>query len=91
MHNKKVVAAIDNIIIEKDVTIPQARSLGHGYRFPFDTMEVGDSFVMPREMMKMLRGVATTANKRMKVQGKKFSVRAVVENSIDVVRCWRIS
>jgi hypothetical protein len=68
------------IPIDKDIKMPGSR---HG--FPFDGMQVGDSFLVPP---KISRAVVSAAMQRAAEKLKaKFSLRAVGNGD---VRCWRI-
>ena len=73
------------IKVEKGLPIPEDVR-GTGY--PFDEMKVGDSFAMPARRKTSVRGAIFT-RKRAGQPGK-FITRAVVENGVDMVRCWRV-
>jgi hypothetical protein len=70
--------------IEKGVPIPPRRGGGESI-YPFDAMEVGDSFLVPNgtKSTKALHSAAQTAKKRL---GRSFAVRAVANGT----RVWRI-
>lgn len=68
------------IKIEKGVPLIPKRFESHVY--PFREMEIGDSFQLPAEEARRLRGAANVFSKRHKV---KFSVRMVSGG----VRVWR--
>jgi hypothetical protein len=74
------------ILIEKGLPIPDDVRLGN---YPLAEMKVGDSFALVR---KRRAGVSSAVTKYQKTSGLKsrFTVRAVVENGIDMVRVWRI-
>lgn len=63
--------------IEKNVPLPR--------RFPFDDMQVGDSFAIPSEVHRTTVSVA--ANRYGAKHGVKFTVRLMPNRSY---RCWRI-
>lgn len=71
------------IVIEKGVPLPQKQQ--HKKRksiYPFDEMEVGDSFLI-QENDKKVRASACVYAKR---TGKKFSIR----KTGTAHRCWRL-
>jgi hypothetical protein len=79
--------------IDKDLPIPKITT-GRPRIYPFPTMEVGDSFVVPitNEMesgqdksSRLLRSAASAYSRR---YGSKFSVQ--FQRSNKVTRCWRI-
>ena len=80
--------------IQKHIPIPESRGrpgIANGY--PFDSMEVGDSFAVqvdPGKTMasvqKHVRSVACSPNHRKK---HKYVTRSLVENERVVVRIWR--
>lgn len=76
------------IIIEKNVALPPRRnplSTGRPRIYPFDIMDVGDSFAVP---MKKKNAVATTANRYGKNNNMKFTTR-VMDNG--TIRVWRVA
>jgi len=62
--------------IEKKIPLPR--------KYPFDEMEVGDSFELPTNWKRTT--VAVAALRYGKVTGTKFSIRKTPEG----FRCWRI-
>lgn len=82
--------------IEKDVPLPQGA--GRGWRkYPFCDMEVGDSFLVPRDEVK-LRSVGsngrlgaatiyTAASQYGRRLGRRFTARKLPDGS---VRVWRV-
>lgn len=62
--------------VEKGIPIPA--------RYPFNQMEVGDSFVVPMEITRY--AVSTAAHRYGKKHGIKFTVRRMTDKTI---RCWR--
>jgi hypothetical protein len=63
--------------IEKGIEMPK--------RYPYDDMEVGDSFVVPDEVTRT--SISASAYIYGKRYGKKFSVR---KDATKVLRVWRI-
>lgn len=68
------------IKIDKDVPVPPFK---RALKYPFDKMEVGDSFMVKGVKRENL---AVTAAKYGKKSGKAFLVRDIEGG----VRCWRI-
>lgn len=67
--------------IEKGIPIPNVNKNGRKKKYPWDTMEIGDSFVMPRPS-----GVGI---KQADVRyGRKFTARKIDATS---ARVWRIA
>jgi len=74
-----------SIEIEKGIPIP-VQSVGGRYaKYPWDTMEVGDSFFVPG--ITTVRFSMTSLTKRLKP--KKFTARTMVKDSQNGVRVWR--
>lgn len=69
------------IVIEKNVPIPTIRAKT---KYPFDKMNVGDSFVINK---KTNAASVTVAYWKKKLPGTDYTVRAIDENSS---RVWRI-
>ena len=65
--------------IDKNIPIPAAKS-----KYPFREMEVGDSFLCPKESGKNIYSAAGQANARIK--GRRFIVR----KTDDGYRVWRV-
>lgn len=80
--------------IQKGIPIPESRGrpcLDHGY--PFDSMDVGDSFAVPVDpgttraaVQKHVMSVACGPKHR---KNQKYVTRSVVEDGRVVVRVWR--
>ena len=80
--------------IQKHIPIPESRGrtrMENGY--PFDSMEIGDSFAVPVDpgkivasVQKHVRSAACSPNHRKK---HKYVTRALVEDGREVVRIWR--
>jgi hypothetical protein len=62
--------------VEKGIPIPA--------RFPFEQMQVGDSFVVPMEITRY--AVSVAAHRYGKKHGVKFTVRKYKDGTY---RCWR--
>lgn len=76
------------IVIEKNIPLPSPRnllSMGRPRIYPFNVMEVGDSFAIP---LKKKNAVAATANRYGKNNNMKFATR-LMDNGM--VRVWRIA
>ena len=72
------------IKIDKGKPIPS-----HGaavQKYPWDDMEIGDSFFLPGVTRNTLSSAAASAERR---QGRKYSVRTLTEGCVKGVRCWR--
>ncbi|WP_094796978.1 hypothetical protein [Bordetella genomosp. 7] len=65
--------------IEKNVPMSHGNAI-----YPFEKMDVGDSFVVPASFVAKVRAAASFHGKR---HGRKFSVRHVGD---DQCRCWRV-
>jgi len=81
------------IKIDKGIPISEkAFRTGKAPIYPFRFMKVGDSFFVPlkgRKLRKLTASILGSARSR-RIEGKKFSVRSVVVDSIEGLRCWRI-
>jgi len=75
--------------IEQDVPTPAGRS-----KYPFQEMEVGDSFFVPLEdetlAKRRAQSVRAQAGRFGKINGVKFSIRTLDEDGQVGVRCWRV-
>ena len=71
--------------IEKGIPMI-AKATGRATKFPFNKMEVGDSFLVLRDQIKSEGAFRVSARSYGVHHNKKFSVRKV-ENGF---RCWRI-
>ena len=76
----KTIKEIESYKIDKNVPMPGVGSLGI---YPWDKMEVGDSFLVKGKNAASVRTVVWFAGKQ---HGRKFSTRTVD----DGVRVWRI-
>ncbi len=68
-----------NITVEKDIPMPPKSMSGRASKYPWDDMEVGDSFLVAES------NSAPVPPSRLTEQGKKFSSRAVKKG----FRVWR--
>lgn len=78
--------------IDKGIAIPVATRGARGVVYPFDTMEVSDSFFVAATEAKptpakSLASTVSSASKR--YAPKKFTIRAVTENNVKGARIWR--
>jgi hypothetical protein len=71
--------------IEDNVPVPKVHQPGRPSKYPFDTMEIGQSF--------FARGISCRAvgNAGRHKKPKRFRCRSVIENGIRGTRCWRIA
>lgn len=85
------------ITVDKDVPVPRERNhYGRGPRssiYPFDQMEVGDSFRVSTSQIRSTRGVRALMNSirvaAARVLGPgNYTVR---REGYDAARCWRIN
>lgn len=75
------------IDIDKGVPMPETR--GRPVRYPFESMEVGDSFFCSGGTMRTTRTRTSEASRRL--APKRFSARAVEENGVKGIRVWRVA
>jgi hypothetical protein len=69
---------MSQISIDKKVPLPR--------RFPFEHMQVGDSFAVPHDVKRPAINVAAMRYGRK--HGMKFTVRLTPDRSL---RCWRVA
>lgn len=69
--------------IEKGIEIP--KSVNGANKYPFNTMEIGDSFSFPYSEKTKVTPAASYAGT---LDDKKFSIRKISETE---GRCWRIA
>ena len=72
----------DEIKIDRDIPMPDNIGRGGISRYPWDTMEIGESFVIEIKIASFRR-LATHAGPR---HGRKFATRKMPDGSY---RCWR--
>lgn len=68
--------------IEKDIPLPEPR--GARTKYPFEEMEIGDSFLFDKKQVNLIHFAKSQYGRR---NNKKFSVRRI---NNDEYRCWRI-
>ena len=66
--------------VDKEIPIPKPAT-GNKAKYPWETMEIGDSFL---SVTRTMRSIASSAGKR---YGKKFVVRKCPEG----FRIWRVA
>jgi hypothetical protein len=66
---------------------PRNRVHGGFYKYPWDQMEIGDSFFVPNKAINIFAGQACNRAKR---HGGKYTCRSVVENGVAGTRVWRV-
>lgn len=72
--------------VQKDVVVPKAR----WHKYPFATMEVGDSFVLAgSDDIEVSRVRASSCYYGIRHPPRKFSVR-LADPETKVYRCWRV-
>lgn len=73
--------------VRTDVPIPVTVREGFSRpsKYPFATMDVGQMFFVP-DAKKSFSSLASAAGKRL---GRKFTTRAVTDNGVPGVGCWR--
>jgi len=81
--------------IEKNVALPPMPQ-GREAKYPWDALEpvkrtkegslIGDAFTIPDGKS----SVVSSANKRYKPQGKKFTARRMQEGGKEVLKVWRV-
>jgi hypothetical protein len=86
---------MDKFKIEKNVTVPPLPQ-GREAKYPWEELEpvkkakdgtmVGPAFTIPGGKA----SVVSSANKRYKEQGKKFTARRMLEGGKEVLKVWRV-
>lgn len=70
--------------LSKDYAIPAlCKKPGRPAKYPLRTMEVGDSFLVPIDVVESVRSAANNVSTRTRA---KFTVRRLEDGT---VRCWR--
>ena len=77
--DRGVEMAIQEIELERGIDMPHARVV---YSYPYDEMDVGDSFVVPVSA----RAKVLNANYR---AGRRLGLRFMAKTEGDVIRVWR--
>lgn len=83
------------IEIDKGVPIPE-KIQGPRLRYPFNYMEVGDSFFVPlngRKAANVMSSISGSARsgRAASAGGRRFTSRRVTENGVPGIRCWRFA
>jgi len=74
--------------IEKGIPVPASRQFGTATKYPFRSMDVGDSFAVPVNGDKKTQvRVAVSA----RIAGKRVNKQFVTRRSGEVVRVWRVA
>jgi len=73
--------------IDKNVPIPEGRWGKRRKKYPFDEMEVGDSFFIHGGKQESITSIMRHWREKL---GHKYTTRSVVENGVKGVRVWRI-
>jgi len=76
---------MNSFTVEDGVTIPDKRQPGRPSKYPFDTMEIGQSFFAPGIKDRKVGNAARH------YRPKRFRCRTMVENGIRGTRCWRVA
>jgi hypothetical protein len=81
---------MSNYIIEKNIPVPAITRRG---RYPFDVMEIGDSFVFSADHRKSISASASIAGGKLRRSGKnvRFVIRAVPNTNRQMYRVWCVS
>ena len=74
--------------VDTDVPIPSG---SERYRYPFRTMEAGNSFFIAADQMTDPHRLRSAASHYAKRKGWAFTIRKVKEADVDGYRCWRVS
>lgn len=81
---KKTHVFAEPVRIEKNIPVPTPIHRGRPNRYPWKGMEIGDSFLFPKEVsLAGCRTMAWDAGRKLK---RKFTVMQTSEGN----RCWRI-
>lgn len=74
-----------SIVVDKGVPVPETRGGGGKQRYPWELLEVGDSFFAPGKIETFYTNTSA-AGKRL---GRKFIARKWEERGVQGVRVWR--
>ena len=72
--------------IDKGIELPKRKAPVSHRKYPWDELEVGDSFFIPKKKIVGIGNIRLAAEKRL---NRKFSGRSVVEHRVKGVRVWR--
>lgn len=79
------------IQIDRNIPLPVAQEVVAKTRYPFDVMNVGDSFLVPTEEgrtgRQLMQRVSPAASRHASRNGRKYALRIVEEG----VRVWRVA
>jgi len=78
---------MNEVIVDKNVDMPVMRVTANKY--PYDEMEVGDSFLIKSHLASKINTMCGLNKKRGLELGRKFIAKRVLEEG--GVRVWRIS
>lgn len=70
--------------IDKHIPVPEGERRGNKRSYPFDTLEVGESFSVDLKLERSVRTAASQGNK--KDDGRSFTCQKQPDGTI---RCWR--
>lgn len=77
------------IKIEKNIPAPVERLRN---KWPFNDMEIGDSFAVPESAdWRKMRSAAGTWTRKNKSKGQRLTVRRCEEKGAMVYRCWKLA
>lgn len=80
---------MDEFQIEKNIPMPEVYE-GRSSRYPFETMEVGDSFYVPvREGGDTLTRLRNRLNQARTNAHKKFNINTITKADMNGIRVWR--
>lgn len=75
-----------NIMVDKNIPMPQSRGRGAKQTYPWTQMQVGDSF-----FTSSVTGSKFSTYAASKLTGFRFTTRKTFENGVKGFRCWRIA
>ena len=79
------------IVIDKGVAIPKEGN--NRTKYPFAAMSPGDSFLIVesdgRNTKQLRASISQAAIRHRRINSGRFTIRTVIENGINGVRCWR--
>lgn len=68
--------------------VPHAPTKRDNSRYPFNELQLGQSFAMPRSEDHRIRAAAHSY--ATKHPDLRFTVARVIENGVQMTRCWRV-
>lgn len=77
------------ITIDSDVPMPETTRVSRGSIYPFEKLEIGQSFFVPKD----IRSATSSHGKREADKGglRRWSCRNAIENGVEGSRVWRIA